>query len=172
MGGDGPSGQGRRIKIVYKQFHPVEPDLANGIAQVQRNHHGRRSGRYRVMMGIALPVSGADRAARILGPATDLAPLFIEEGHIHAGQFPGPGTRLHILRLHAERDFHHRRRGLRKRDGLPVGGPSGLLVHQHSRPAAVAAWLHKQGIARPGFSGSKVAVLHPVELSISGKESL
>jgi hypothetical protein len=55
---------------------------------------------------------------------------------------------------------------------LLVKGPSGLLVHQHCRSAAVAAWLHKQGITRPGFSGNKVAILHPVEISLSGKESL
>ena len=128
------------------------------------------------MMGIALPIGGADHAARIFGPAADLRPLLIEEGHVHAGQFPGLGARLHILGLHAEGDFHYRRHGFRKRDGLPVAGPSGLFVHQHGGPAAVAAWFHEQGIARPGFSGNEIAVLHPVEISggvkIGGKEDL
>jgi hypothetical protein len=47
-----------------------------------------------------------------------------------------------------------------------------LLVHQHSGPTALSALFHEQGIAGPGFSGSKIAVLHPVEIGISGKESL
>jgi hypothetical protein len=51
-----------------------------------------------------------------------------------------------------------------------------LFVNKHCRPAAVAAWLHEQGIARPGFPGHKIAVLHPVEISgraeLSGKEDL